>query len=312
MTSDVSCVLREVCVIVFFVFLIAVVVVVKCLCYVFRCYPIGRRTVDSEHPVISDTFSLRIPLLSNTDTVNTSSSNPIGDALEFAMNMGEARDMDVLLEQDCVSERDDPCVQSVSERDDPCVQSVSERDDPCVQSVSERDDQCDRSVSEQDAHYDQSISEQDDPCDRGVSERDDQCDRSVNEEDEVDQQNSEQDDSDRESVSEQDDSDRESVNEEDEADRESVSEQDEMDLVDVEGYVSSDSGAGDINTPRGVPQTPAPDPHAFAEFNNFDYDVEMEDFENLREFDIDKPFDMNEFEQDLSTIVNMDFSKYIH
>ncbi len=265
----------------------------------FLDYPIGRRMVDSEHPVISDTFSLRIPLLSNTDTVNTSSSNPIGDALEFAMNMCEARDVDVLLEQDCISEQDDQCDRSVSERDDQCDRSVSEQDDQRDQSVSERDDQCDRSVSERD-----------DQCDRSVSKRDDQCKQSV----------SEQDNSDRESVngedeanreSEQDDSDRESVNGEDEADRES--EQDEMDLVDVEGYVSSDSGTGDINTPRGVPQTPAQDPHAFVEFDDFDYDVEMEDFENLREFDIDKPFDMNnEFKQDLNTIVNMDFSEYLH
>ncbi len=73
--------------------------------------------------------------------------------------------------------------------------------------------------------------------------------------------------------------------------------------------VSSDSGAEDmLCTPYGVPLTQAPDPDAFVEF---DYEVEMQDFENFQEFDVDKEFDMNEFEEDLNAIKDMDFSQFL-
>ncbi len=257
----------------------------------FLDYPIGRRTLDSDHPVISDTFLLRIPLLSNV--INTSSSNPIAEAIEFAMSgesLGEARD--VLLEQDCNQSEGERGVQ----RNESSHQNVSEQNESGHQNVSEQNELGLRSVSEQD---ELSLSH------RSVSEQDELSQRSVSEQDELDQR----------SVSEQDESDQQSVSEQDELDHQSVSEQDELDLeveLDAEGYISSDSGAGDINTPLGVPQTPAPDPHAFVEFDEFDYEVEMEDFENLREFDVNNPFDMNEFEQDLNTIGNMDFSQYLH
>jgi hypothetical protein len=68
--------------------------------------------------------------------------------------------------------------------------------------------------------------------------------------------------------------------------------------------VSSDSGAEEdmLHTPRGVPPTPALDSDAFAEF---DYAVQIQDFENFEEFN------MREFEGDLSVIESMDFSQFL-
>ncbi len=149
----------------------------------------------------------------------------------------------------------------------------SEQDTQHDRGGSEQQDiRAERSVEEQDTHYDQSANEY------ALGEESGQGDQSANE------YGSEQ---------------------------ENGSEQDEMDLADVESCLSSDSGGCDMNTPRGVPRTPSPDPDAFAEFSDFDYEMEMEEFENLREFDIDNPFDANELVSDLASIAKMDFSKYI-
>ena len=87
--------------------------------------------------------------------------------------------------------------------------------------------------------------------------------------------------------------------------------QDELYLADVESLHSGSSGC-DMSTPRGVPRTPSPDPHAFdVEFEDFDYELEINEFENLRQFDIDEPFDINEFVMDLDSIASIDFSKYV-
>ncbi len=73
--------------------------------------------------------------------------------------------------------------------------------------------------------------------------------------------------------------------------------------------VSLDSAAEDmLCTPYGVPLTPEPDPNAFVEF---DYEIEMLDFENFQEFDADKEFDMNKFGEDLNTIKDMDFLQFL-
>ena len=87
--------------------------------------------------------------------------------------------------------------------------------------------------------------------------------------------------------------------------------QDELYLADVESLHSGSSGC-DISTPRGVPRTPSPDPHAFdVEFEDFDYELEINEFENLRQFDIDEPFDINKLVMDLDSIASIDFSKYV-
>ncbi len=84
----------------------------------FLGYPIGTRPVESKHSEITNTFSLRIPLLSKTDTVNTSTlGDPISNALAFALNEDEVLNTDVLLEGDCVSEEDTRGEQNVSEQD---------------------------------------------------------------------------------------------------------------------------------------------------------------------------------------------------
>ncbi len=278
----------------------------------FLGYPIGTRPVESKHSEITNTFSLRIPLLSKTDTVNTSTlGDPISNALAFALNEDEVLNTDVLLEGDCVSEEDTRGEQNVSEQDTHHNRSVSDPISDALAFALNGDEVLDIDVllegdcaneedtlgnqSEQDTQHDRGGSEQQDiRAERSVEEQDTHYDQSANEY-ALGEESGQGDQSANEYGSEQ----------------ENGSEQDEMDLADVESCLSSDSGGCDMNTPRGVPRTPSPDPDAFAEFSDFDYEMEMEEFENLREFDIDNPFDANELVSDLASIAKMDFSKYI-
>ena len=68
----------------------------------------------------------------------------------------------------------------------------------------------------------------------------------------------------------------------------------------VEEESDSDSGTEDmLNTPAGIPETPEPDTFAALEeaIEDFDYPVEIFDWEN--------------FQEDLDTVENMDFCRFL-